>query len=164
MLPSYSPPSPVCCQATALLALYVANLQRSCPCMLPTHSDPTRVSCQPTALLALYVASLIFQSFQSWFFSALKRCGIPVEQSIFPTIWSVPCLVGVVGGDCSTHRHAKNLDWSANVTCHGIPFMKKGSNHKLIWEMDQQKRMENTKQTWEVSAVKTSDQQTARAI
>ena len=159
MLLTYSAPSPGCC-------LYVANLQRSQPCMLPTYSAPSPVCYQPTALPALYVASLIFQSFQSWFFSALKRCGIPVEQSIFWTIWSVPCLVGVVGGDCSTHRHAQNLDWSANVTCHGIPFMKKGSNHKLIWEMDQQKRMyrmEKTKQTWEVSAVKTSDQ-TARVI
>ena len=41
------PSSPVCCQPTAILSLYVANLQHSYLCMLPTYSPP-----------ALYVANL----------------------------------------------------------------------------------------------------------
>ena len=58
MLPTYCTPSPVCCRPTALLALYVADLQHSWPCMLPTYSPPSPVCCQPTALPALYVADL----------------------------------------------------------------------------------------------------------
>ena len=58
MLPTYSPPSPVCCQPTALLALYVATLQHSQPRMLPSCGPPGPVCCRLTALLALYVANL----------------------------------------------------------------------------------------------------------
>ena len=60
MLPTYSTTRArsAARSATALLALYVADLQHSWPCMLPTYSSPSPVCCQPTALLALYVADL----------------------------------------------------------------------------------------------------------
>ena len=59
--------------------------------------------------------------FESWLLSALNRYGIPVEQSILlmTPIRSVPCLVGVVGGDCAAHRHAKDL-LIGKCNCHGI--------------------------------------------
>ena len=109
MLPNCSPPkcnvccqpyssllSLYCCQSTALLTLYVADLQfPHWPCMLPTYSTakptvshaghaqlhPSPVCCQPySSLLALYVANL--QPLLALHVADLQRPKTTSEQSV----------------------------------------------------------------------------------
>ena len=127
MLATYSPHSPVCWQPTALVFLYVGNLQLSWPCILATYTPNVPVCCwQPTAPMFLYAVGNLQPSWP---------CMSATYSPRGPVCWQPTALMALYVGN-------PQPSWPCMLATYS-------TRSPVCWEEEEQRHL-LLKATWQV--------------